>query len=307
MYSKTRRTGTVQHNKRIQLENNNNENHFLVLCSIQENPETSSRKIARNLEIADRTVRNIIKKYHYHDYKFTRVLKLRTTDYERRLTFCHWMMEKLTRDQLFARKILWTDETRFTNCGMFNRRNKHYYATENPNAFQEVRPQERFSLNVWCGIVNDTIIGPFYIDGNLDANKYLLFLRHNLENLLENLPLSTFRHIEYLQQDGCAAHNARNVHTYLNQRFGSNWIGTNGPVKWPPRSPCLNPLDYFLWGHLKDSIYYSPVNSVDELIRRIDNTIHNIPSQVVQNAVDDIKRRVRLCLQQRGRQFEQLL
>jgi len=22
-------------------------------------------------------------------------------------------------------------------------------------------------------------------------------------------------------------------------------------VEWPPRSPDLSPLDYFLWGHLK--------------------------------------------------------
>lgn len=30
------------------------------------------------------------------------------------------------------------------------------------------------------------------------------------------------------------------------------WIRTNENVSWPPRSPDLTPLDFFLWGTLKD-------------------------------------------------------
>ena len=32
---------------------------------------------------------------------------------------------------------------------------------ENPNARQEVRPQQRFSINVCASIINDRLIGPY--------------------------------------------------------------------------------------------------------------------------------------------------
>ena len=33
------------------------------------------------------------------------------------------------------------------------------------------------------------------------------------------------------------------------------WIGRGGPTVWPPRSPDLTPMDYFLLGHIKALIY----------------------------------------------------
>ena len=33
--------------------------------------------------------------------------------------------------------------------------------------------------------------------------------------------------------------------------FLERWIGRGGPAAWPPRSPDINPLDFFLWGYVK--------------------------------------------------------
>jgi len=41
---------------------------------------------------------------------------------------------------------------------------------------------------------------------------------------------------------------------YLDINF-PNSFGRGGPVAWSARSPNLNPLNYFLWGHLKNFIY----------------------------------------------------
>jgi hypothetical protein len=35
----------------------------------------------------------------------------------------------------------------------------------------------------------------------------------------------------------------------LSQIFGKLWMGHGGPGNWPARSPHLNPLDFWLWGH----------------------------------------------------------
>jgi len=54
----------------------------------------------------------------------------------------------------------------------------------------------------------------------------------------------------WFQQDGAPPHNANVVKDRLNQQYPSRWLGTNGPIKWPLRSPDLTPLDFFSWGYL---------------------------------------------------------
>ncbi|KAJ4440508.1 hypothetical protein ANN_08649 [Periplaneta americana] len=58
------------------------------------------------------------------------------------------------------------------------------------------------------------------------------------------------------------------------------WIGRGGPIAWPPRSPELNPLDFYLWGHLKSLVYSSPVPDLESLRNRIvacSEDIRNVP------------------------------
>lgn len=38
-------------------------------------------------------------------------------------------------------------------------------------------------------------------------------------------------------------------------------------VPWPLRSPDLNCLDFFLWGHIKSMVYDSPITSEDLVAR----------------------------------------
>lgn len=35
------------------------------------------------------------------------------------------------------------------------------------------------------------------------------------------------------------------VRDRLNKYFQNRWIGTYGPIKWPPRPPDLTPIDFF--------------------------------------------------------------
>ena len=48
----------------------------------------------------------------------------------------------------------------------------------------------------------------------------------------------------------------------------------------PPRSPDLNPLDYFLWGYQKSLVYITPIENENDLRNRIVapcETIRNTP------------------------------
>jgi hypothetical protein len=48
--------------------------------------------------------------------------------------------------------------------------------------------------------------------------------------------------------DCAAAHFSRAVRDVLTDTYHGRWVGRGGPTAWPPRSPDLNPLDFFTDG-----------------------------------------------------------
>ena len=75
-------------------------------------------------------------------------------------------------------------------------------------------------------------------------------------------------------------------------------------VEWPPRSPDLNPLDFFLWGYLKSIVYTPLPPNLDDLQHNIEQAVQNIDVQVIRKSVRNIRHRARLCLQANGGYFE---
>ncbi|GFT58090.1 uncharacterized protein TNCV_722681 [Trichonephila clavipes] len=76
----------------------------------------------------------------------------------------------------------------------------------------------------------------------------------------------------WFQQDGATCHTARTTIDLLKDTFGDRLISRFGPVKWPPRSCDLTPLDYFLWGYVKSLVYADMPHTLDHLednIRRV--------------------------------------
>jgi hypothetical protein len=46
-------------------------------------------------------------------------------------------------------------------------------------------------------------------------------------------------------------------------------IGRDGPMPWPPCSPNITPLDFFLCSYVKRNVFQTPVNGLDDLKSRI--------------------------------------
>jgi hypothetical protein len=40
------------------------------------------------------------------------------------------------------------------------------------------------------------------------------------------------------------------VHACLDRTFPGRWMDRDGPMPWPPRSPNITQLDFFLWGYV---------------------------------------------------------
>ncbi|KZC12298.1 hypothetical protein WN55_04088 [Dufourea novaeangliae] len=106
----------------------------------------------------------------------------------------------------------------------------HYWSIENLRWLREVVKQRPWSVNVWSGVLNGEIIGPYFIDSTLNTSRYKHILTEILPHLLENIPLH-IRQTMWFQQDGCLAHSARIITQFLNVTFGDRWIGRAGNHK----------------------------------------------------------------------------
>lgn len=278
-----------------------------VLRLIAHDPRLSVRRIAAQLQLSKWSVWRILKREGLHPFHFRRVQDVIGIDYATRSVFCAWLNRSARYNRRFLQKILWTDEAKFTRAGITNHRNDHLWCSVNPKAVRQSSFQHEFSVNVWAGIINDRLIGPLELPPTLNGARFLEFLQTQFADSLMELPLSYRQHM-WVQLDGAPAHYSRAVREYLNTHH-SPWIGRGGVIAWPPRSPDLTPLDYFLWGHMKQKVYATVPNSREELVAKIMAVGEEIRADLdmIRRSSGQVAQRALVCLQAGGGHFEQLL
>jgi hypothetical protein len=298
-------TGNVQYSAN-KLNNAQDEDEVVdVLAAVTNFPQTSTRNIARDRGLSHMKVHRILKKYSFHPFHLSLHQALSEQDYANRVDFCQWALAKLQENDNFFDYVLWSDEATFKSDGNVNLHNLHYWSVENPHWMRVVDHQVRWALNVWCGILGNKIVGPYFFNGNLNGMMYRAFLQDILPQLMEDIPLAT-RRIMWYQQDGCPAHFSLPVRLVLNTLYPGRWIGRSGPRSWPARSPDLTPMDFYLWGRLKEIVYFERPTTVEEMQARIVQACAQITPEEIQNAQQGFKRRLTRCIHANGQQFEHL-
>lgn len=212
-------------------------------------PVMGLRRIAARVGISHPTVLRIIREEGLRPYRVQIVQELRPRDRYARKAFCRWMLQKLRNNPNFLENVLFTDEASFSSTSILNRQNVRIWAYQNPHAMLQRVQQGRFAINVWAGIINNSYIGPVYLPLRLTSAHYLTFLRHDLVHRLRQIIPRERRNRVYFMHDGAPPHFGRQVRAFLHEFFGTRWIGRRPASHlWPPRSPDLNPLDFFLLG-----------------------------------------------------------
>lgn len=283
-----------------------------VLVEIEENPHKPTRQLAADNDVSKSSILRVLKEEKYHPYKVKLVQELNEDDPDRGQEFCELMMNRMLADLQFINKIVFSDEATFQLNGTVNRQNCRYWSRENPHWMMEAHTQFPQKVNVWAGIINNQIIGPYFFEGTVNGDVYLDFLTNFLVPTLKirfpdvNNPNEIDRSIWY-QQDGAPPHYSCTVRNYLNEVFPNRWIGRRGTIEWPPRSPDLTPLDYFLWGYLKSKVYVNRPDNIADLKNRITEEIHKISPEVIQNVIREFKDRLAYCQEVTGGHFEHLI
>jgi len=310
LISKFKETGSVADAKRSGRPKTatNEDNQINTLAVFQRSPIKSPMKAAAEVGISRTSLRRILKEHKYHPYKLQIVHGLDEEDEAVRLDFCQWGVEAIENGILDPSDICFSDEAIFSLNGHVNRHNCRYYSNENPHWRQDVHFQHDERVMVWCGIFCDSVIGPFFFDGTVTGQSYLTMLQNYICPAVVHFANEGLDDADvWFMQDGAPPHYATIVRNFLDERYPDHWIGRRGPVEWPPRSPDLNPLDYFLWGFLKSEVYRNRPRNINDLTTNIRAACQLITPEMIQNVQGSWQMRLRHCIAAEGRQFEDLI
>lgn len=130
----------VKRARQANIVNNPNKVNRILNYVNRKNEEgqcVSLRELQYNCNIRKDSASKILKKNGYRCYKIQKVHHLRDEDGLRRIRFCRWLLEKKREDPLITRKILWSDESNFSNNGFFNRNNHYKWTNQNTRWHRE--------------------------------------------------------------------------------------------------------------------------------------------------------------------------
>lgn len=286
------------------------ENIERVRDYIQENPTASLRR--NDLGIHRSSLHRIIhNELHLHPYKMHKRHELKPTDFPRRLQFCNWF-EANSPNPRFLNRIIIGDEAAFHMNGKVNNHLVRMYAPrgDRPEFNYDVS-SSREKVSVWAGIGgNGTLLGPYFFQRNVSGVTYLRLLNEqvfpDIQRLYAiDLGQNPLNHLWWFQ-DGAPAHRYGAVTARLNAVFENRLVALGTHVEWPPRSPDLTPLDFFVWGYIKGKVYVTPPNNIQDLRQRILHAFHELSQNrnIISNSIREMRRRVAVCIQNNGQHVE---
>lgn len=274
-----------------------------------ESPNLSVRQLGQQAGTSSTTAWRILNKdLELFPYKVQVAQQLTEKAVEKRLAFATDMCDLIDECKINTSEIIFSDEAHFWLEGYVNRQNYRIWGTERPELLR-TKPLHPKKLTVWCGLTAERIIGPFFVEESITGSVYNDFLTTRFLPVAEELDLLD----HHFQQDGAPPHTTRENLTLLRDNFGSKVIARNFPetfkegIAWPPYSPDLSPLDFFLWGYVKDRVYKNNPKSLVELKLAIETTIEAIPIETLQKTVENFERRVRMLIHTGGRHIENIL
>jgi len=106
------------------------------------------------------------------------------------------------------------------------------------------------------------------------------------------------------QQGGAPPHWGLHVRRFLEAAFPNRWIGTDGPTPWPPRSPDITPLDFFIWGYIKDKVFSTPAPDITNLKARITDAFATLTEDMLDNTWREIDYRLGVLRATKGAHVE---
>lgn len=186
---------------------------------------------------------------------------------------------------------------------MGNIQSTRFWSHKNPDFTIEKRMKSK-TLTVWAGIWSGGLIGPFFFEGTGTGFRYLQMLQEQIYPALLEIP--ELQDMIFMQ-DGAPPHWLRTVRDWLDEHFPERWLGRDGPILWPPRSPDLTPMDFSVWGIIKDRCYATRPKDHDELRQVIIQEFQKFQIDYCRKTCQSVVERLEKCRLLGGAQVERII
>ena len=267
---------------------------------IHKNGERSSRKLASVTNMSSTTVLKVLKEdLKLRPYKKRKIHGMSEAQKQKRFHRTKVLLDWRRDDE-----IIFSDEKLFLLQESFNPQNDRIWSSSIEDIPADKRSIKRFqnasSVMVWGAICKRGKLPLIFIEKGVKINQ-----QYYLDNVLKSHLLVEAKKLfgdEYycFQQDGAPAHTAKSVQEWCEENL-PDFIPKD---EWPPSSPDLNPLDFFVWGYMLQNLKTKKIHSLDSFKKAIMKIWDEIPMSHIRAACDSFFKRLELVRSNNGGTIE---
>lgn len=270
---------------------------------IRRNPQRSGRKLAKQENVSERSMRRILSNdLGLKAYRKRKIHGLSNAQKLKRLQRCKKLLKRHGPKKV--QKIIFSDEKLFCTEQSYNSKNDVVYSVAFEDIPAEKRTVQRFqnknSVMVWGAISENGKLPLVFIDKGVKINGQFyqneVILKHLVPEAAKLYPLGDW----IFQQDSAPSHMAKDTQNLL-KVHSPNFITSQ---EWPPSSPDLNPLDYSVWGLLEARVNAKAHRSLEALKRSLIREWKKMSMDYIRASISCWRSRLSLVIQKNGDRFE---
>ena len=264
---------------------------------VGDDPSKSIRAIARELQVHHKTVwRCIHEDLRYSSYVMRRGQFMTQQTKENRYEKSKKLLCEIKHPE--EPKMLWffSDEKNFDQDQKVNRRNDRWLCQDPEDVPHVMHTKFPATVMVLSVVSNQGDVMPphFFKKGHrVNAEEYVKVLRDVvkpwIDRVAEGRPY-------VFQQDSAPAHKAKATQEWMSANLHSHIT----PEFWPPNSPDLNPLDYYVWGVVERDTNKCPHNTLDSLKSAIKQVMVKMDKAMLTKACARFRPRIEAVIAAEG-------
>lgn len=274
-----------------------------VRMRLMRNPARSANSMAQELKVSRGTLQKLISKdLKIRPFKKYKAHYLTLDMQKKRLQRCKLLLQRYANQDV--EKILFTDEKLFLIEPPLNSQNDRVYAANRraipEHLFRVERSHHPAGVMVFLGVSTKGCTELVFVPKGVKicAANYIsdvlepYVLPMNWEQLGEE---------EWIyQQDSAPAHKFKITQAWLKEHVPA-FISHS---EWPPNSPDLNPLDYFVWSKLLSMLGGVRYKNIADLKRALVKAWSKFPQHELRAAILQWRTRLKACVKAKGGHIE---
>ncbi len=268
-----------------------------------ENPRTNIRHIARDLNLDKSAMSRVVRSdLGMKSRAVTKVQGLTALQRKKRHERSKFLLNRLKKGQ--GKVLIFSDEKIFTVDAVSNSRATRYIAKRPEDVAPSIRfigKTKHLASAMMLGVVGSDgkAFPPYWTKGILETKQYKNLIAHKVFPALD----PTYGVGNWIwTQDGAPCHMSKATQRYLERRLESE--GFWSKECWPPNSPNLNPLDFYVWGAVESKACATYHSSVDALKASVEEKWANMSADMLKKVCSKFRSRLERCVEAEGGVFE---